>query len=318
MTNDILAPDKEITNPRFYAKDGVAICLGNPANNMGTSSIMMKSTDSGTTKELRKQWRQVRVSLSMEEFLKQFYGLWGEDARSLAQILGFEVEYDEYDTQYYQDYIKEKVDSVEILKSIKTEEDFLNLDTDKQDALIELQYKYEKGMRSGTFSESKKEEVNKSSNNINVNENSENGEKDMADAEMQKQLDDLKKSNDEMAKLLKASEDARKEAEAKALDDKKDAELNKASELEFLSPEDKEMLKGKDLDTIVGVVGVLRKAQDKVKELEGKVAAIVKAVDESEESLMNKAISMDGEATDADDVDSNLNHMMNLAKSLNQ
>ena len=147
-----LDPDKEIKNPRFYDNDGVAICANFTkygANGMGASSLMMKANDDVTTTELRKALKQVRVELSMEEFLRKFFDMWGDNAKILAKILGYEVE---DATETYDDYIERKVESVELLKSLKTEEDFFKLDPAIQDKFISLQVKFENGLSSGAFS----------------------------------------------------------------------------------------------------------------------------------------------------------------------
>lgn len=284
MTEEILDPNKEIKNPKFNTGDGVSICswfTGYGANKMGPSAIMLKSQNIDITDSvaLRKAYRQVRVSMSMEEFLKKFFGLWHEDAKVLASVLGYEVESDEYESDHYRDMIKEKVDSIELMKSLKSEEDFFKLDNGAQDKLIALQAKFEKGLRSGAISESSDE----GKTSIIVNEeNSENGE-DMSEiAELKKMLED---------------ERAARKADKEAAE--KDVILMKASDISFLEETSVEMLKAKDVQTVTEVMAVMMKANEQINELKAKNAELENKVKAAEDTLMNKSLSVDGEADDS-------------------
>jgi len=152
-----LDPSKELKNPEFNPGDGVAIChsaQGYGANMLGNKALLLKSLDTTKKKELRKALRQVTVTLSMEEFLKQFFGLWHDDAIALAKILGYEIEPKADD--YYKDYIADKVEAVTLIKALEksssVEEDFFKLSDEDQDKINDLQKKFEKGLLSGGIS----------------------------------------------------------------------------------------------------------------------------------------------------------------------
>lgn len=303
-----LDPDKEIKNPRFYDNDGVAICANFTkygANGMGASSLMMKANDDVTTTELRKALKQVRVELSMEEFLRKFFDMWGDNAKILAKILGYEVE---DATETYDDYIENKVESVELLKSLKTEEDFFKLDPATQDKFISLQVKFENGLSSGAFSGGSKEEDTSS----NLIKNSENGEDNEMSEDMKKTLEDMQKSLEDMKGALKAEKDARAAAEAKVVEQEKDAILSKTADITYIDEDAVTLLKSLDTDVLVGIVDILQKSKQAQDELTEKLE---KASEEGDilETCLSKsnknAKDEDGDEEEEDLVKSALTRM---------
>lgn len=67
--------------------------LGHAAN--GFKTLILKSNKEQTI-ELKKALEQVSLTLSMEEFLRKFFGLWSDDAEVLTKLLGFETEHEAY------------------------------------------------------------------------------------------------------------------------------------------------------------------------------------------------------------------------------
>lgn len=61
---------------------------------------------------------EVQISMTMRTFLEKFYGLWSEDSRTLAGILGYSTDSEWAEDMSYDDYIQYKVDSVSLLKGI--------------------------------------------------------------------------------------------------------------------------------------------------------------------------------------------------------
>lgn len=70
--------------------------VGSGANQ--TKVLLLKQTvkQPEQTIELKKALEQVSLTLSMEEFLRKFFGLWSDDAEVLTKLLGFETEHEAY------------------------------------------------------------------------------------------------------------------------------------------------------------------------------------------------------------------------------
>lgn len=319
--SDYLDPNKEIKNPVFDAGDGVAICAeftGFGANKMGNSTLMMKSVEDKLGMDLRKAYRHVRVTLSMEDFLGKFFGMWYEDAKLLSQVLGYEVEDTEYGSDYYQAQLEDKVNSIELLKTVKTEEDFFKLEPTVQNSIVALQAQFEKGLDSGTFSGDKP--LAKKANVI-VNDdliNSENEEsKDMSES--------MEVKMQKMQATLEASEARAKALEAKAELKEKEVLLSKVADLEFMKEESiADMIKSTSVESLTSYVVLLGKAQDlirakdeKLAELEGEVVRLKKQAEDAEDTFMGKPLSVSGDANDEDE-DSREKRMIKSLKKINK
>lgn len=90
-------------------------------------ALVLKSTNDIQDEDIEKA-TMVKVTLPFEDFLEKFFGMWGEQAEILTEILGFELEEDDMEEesmsweQYKakEDEEKQKfIESVEILKSVK-------------------------------------------------------------------------------------------------------------------------------------------------------------------------------------------------------
>lgn len=293
-----LDPDKEITNPTFNEGDGFAIChklQGYGANGFGDQALMLKSLGESEQRELNKALRQVQVTLSMEEFLQKFFGLYYSDSRVLAKILGYEIEGEnEEAVKEYTSYIDEKVQAIQLLKadSFNGEEDFLSLTSEQQEQVTALQVKFEKGLLSvNTEGASGLQKATVNSDNA----NSTNGEKENM-SEMTKIIEDQNAKMAEMQKSLDAIVEENKALKQERAEEEKDALLRKADDLEFLGEGKAEfvaMLKSNDTDVILGVMAQMQKAQEALVNANEKIAALEK--EKEEQDPMFKSMSEGGE-----------------------
>lgn len=151
MTTKKRVAKRRLTNIDF-SQDGSHLALvhkdqGGSAN--GYSTLVMKATGKYSDEFLKKA-AQVQVTLSFEEFLRRFFGLWYEDAKVLASVLGMQDEPVE-DENWYQDYIEEQVEKFEILKSAHEAEnkvEFLSkLSEDDYLTLLQNQEMLEKALQ---------------------------------------------------------------------------------------------------------------------------------------------------------------------------
>ena len=67
---------------------------GGSAN--GYKTLVMKSVDNRSPEFIEKA-SQVKVTLSLPDFLEKFFHVWGEDAELLATMFGYEPSEDESD-----------------------------------------------------------------------------------------------------------------------------------------------------------------------------------------------------------------------------
>ena len=82
------------------------------ANNQ-ENAVIFKSAN--FSKELIEKAQRVQVTMELPDFLEKFFGLWYSDAQVLARLMGYVPEEEEYE---YTDWIQERVDSFELLKSL--------------------------------------------------------------------------------------------------------------------------------------------------------------------------------------------------------
>lgn len=100
---------------------------GGPAN--GVPVLVTKSLHTGIqptdTVAVSKALEQITVTLSMEEFLRKFFGLYYDDAEMLTKLLGFQTEYEaaeesrsEEDEWDYEAYLTSKLSKFTLMKSL--------------------------------------------------------------------------------------------------------------------------------------------------------------------------------------------------------
>lgn len=213
MTNKVKTKRK-LSNIDFSREDAhIALTSktinGGPANGADYALVMKAANQTESIEKMQ----QVQVTLELPDFLRRFFNMYYEDAEVLAQLLGYVEEEDESESEdSYDAYIKERVNSFTILKSLKESEDiaksFEELDEDSKKAVLETQSKLESVLKqnedtgiSGNVKSpkrrvSKKKEISMS-------------EKDTQVEMVEKsQLVSIEKALSETQELLKAAQDA--------------------------------------------------------------------------------------------------------------
>lgn len=119
--------------------------VGGAAN--GRNTLVLKSSDAEV--DVKKALEQVTLTLSMEEFLRKFFGMWSDDAAVLTKLLGFETEYENYkkqedDSEDYDHgkYIEERVSQFTIMKGMNSGE-LAVVKASDLDEVVALQQKLE-------------------------------------------------------------------------------------------------------------------------------------------------------------------------------
>jgi hypothetical protein len=199
---------------------------GGPANG-ADYALVMKSK--GFSQEFIEKVQQVRVTMELPDFLKKFFGLWDEDAKVLAYMMGYvepaetqEMELMEAEEEY-QDWIKSRMEAFEILKSAHESDNLASvlseLDEDQYYSMLKDQELIEKAFENESKLSASSAEADDTSPASEVNEeevsasiNKENLEKSKMD-ENQKEM--VEKASLE---LLQKSFDEQKEALEKALE----------------------------------------------------------------------------------------------------
>ena len=125
---------------------------GGPAN--GADYKLVLKSNQNFTDELIAKAAKIRVTMDIEDFLCQFYGMYYEDAEVLARALGFETAQDdaaETEPTTYEDYINSKVQAIEVLKALHEAEDISSimseLDADQYLAILTDQALIEKALK---------------------------------------------------------------------------------------------------------------------------------------------------------------------------
>ena len=276
----------------------------------GYKTLVMKSVDNRSPEFIEKA-SQVKVTLSLPDFLEKFFHVWGEDAELLATLFGYEPSEDgseEYSTQSFWSWYREKamehgaVDSwgdpitrptsqdrkewvedqlqgIEILKSAtlaKGSADFINSLTEEQYlGLLKDQQFIEKSFK---LQEVKKDLDGESGGKPTKGVNPKQTKASKADTQ-----------ENEMETIEKAQYDAKEVELQKAL-----ADIQKAKEeIELFKAKEKEAVeKAREAEVVAAVVDVDASAKlfKAVKDLDAEafkdVVDVVKAltakVDESE------------------------------------
>lgn len=139
---------------RKIKSKGIALChklQGYGANNRPVS-LLMKSelSPDQLTKDVVKALRQVTLTISFEEYLQRFFGMWRDDAESLAYLLGFKTEMEEINELYvdqdyvdaYRKFMEEKLSYIALLKAANEGKTDFTLEEEYE--LIKAQQQFEK------------------------------------------------------------------------------------------------------------------------------------------------------------------------------
>ena len=310
----------------------------------GYKTLVMKSVDNRSPEFIEKA-SQVKVTLSLPDFLEKFFHVWGEDAELLATLFGYEPNEDEsedeYSTQSFWSWYREKamehgaVDSwgdpitrpnsqdrkewiedqlqgIEILKSAtltKGSADFINSLTEEQYlGLLKDQQFIEKSFK---LQEVKKDLDGESGGKPTKGVNPKQTKASKADTQENKMTQET---------IEKAQYDAKEVELQKAL-----ADIQKAKEeIELFKAKEKEAVeKAREAEVVAAVVDVDASAKlfKAVKDLDAEafkdVVDVVKAltakVDESE-MFKEKGSPEEGEKVAKSAVQAELDKLLKKAK----
>jgi hypothetical protein len=110
-----------------FEKQGAHVALtskqqSGPANGHDYALVLKANKFS---EEFVQKMQQVRVTMELPDFLRKFFGMYGDDVEILARMMGYEKPEMEDEKEYpepmetYEDYIQSKMEAFEILKSAK-------------------------------------------------------------------------------------------------------------------------------------------------------------------------------------------------------
>lgn len=89
--------------------------------NLQNYSVILKGAS--FSPEFVQKMQQVQVTMETPEFLRRFFDMYWEESEILARVLGWKPTPDEKVDDWYENYIDEKVKSIEILKSLNDSDD---------------------------------------------------------------------------------------------------------------------------------------------------------------------------------------------------
>lgn len=315
----------QIRKKKKMKEKGIALChkaQGYSANQRPVSLLMKSEIDpENLTDDVIKSLQQVTVTMSMEEFLQKFFGLWQTDAEILTKLLGLtteiedklqkgELDNDVWEKQWaesHQNYIEERLSQFSIMKSAVLGDKMSNVDIYN---ILQVQQLFEKSLSDNGIvieltGDEERAENNKPAEEVipepqvltvdkispealdKANEAPENQETtksqqesnvtDVVDVtksaeyiDLQKKLEEFEKANAAQQEMLKAAEEVLKAKQ-------KEEMLQKASEMTFVSEDEKEsvaeILKSfKDTNSLDAVLKLVEKANTKIEELNKAVA----------------------------------------------
>lgn len=292
----------------------VGPAVGGPANGQDFA-LIMKSLN--FSKETIEKMQQVRVTLELPDFLRKFFGMYYEDAEVLARVLGYEPPEPDlnYEGDWYQKYIDDRVSSIEIMKQFKDKNQTEILSSVKENdylAILEIQQEFEKGLdiikqivkESKADDESEKDtsivkevgnkkEVSTSNNNQEL-ENSMTEKVEMVEKSvlvaLEKALEDtkteLQKAKDTIAKF----EQKEKEMINKSRMDKLVAAVKDKAKAETLFKAVGLVESDEDFETVVKSLAEMTASVDKSDLMKEQGASGESQEPKKQESLVSKAI----------------------------
>ena len=182
---------KRIVKKADFSKEGSHICIcGLPANGQEEVTILK-------SKEVDlKKAEEVKITTSMQTFLRTFFRMWEEDAQELAVLLGYEPQ------EWYWDMVGEDTE-VEIIKSA--------VEDPKENTVHKNTYELLKAARP-EFNKLKKaydaekEAKMAKEENTDLQKSIDEAVQAALKKEKEKNEAELKKAKDELAELKKAAE----------------------------------------------------------------------------------------------------------------
>ena len=136
-----------------FEKEGAHVALvskdqGGPANNHDYALVLKANKFS---EEFVQKMQQIRVTMELPDFLRKFFGMYYEDSKILAAMLGY-VEPVQEETSSYEDYIQSQLQAFEVLKAANEAESIATvlseLDETEYLAMLKDQELLEKAFKS--------------------------------------------------------------------------------------------------------------------------------------------------------------------------
>lgn len=212
-----------------FEKDGSHVALvgkhqGGPAN--GYTTLITKATE-GIPETFVAKADMVRVTMTIQEFLRRFFGVYYEDAEILARILGYDTDMNEDEmVDSYEEYIQSKIDSVEVMKNLFKAEDMTKalseVTEDQFETLLKDQKMIEELMSSEEFQKSKEgvsnQNVEKTKEDVTTmsESNQEMVQKSEVESMIEKAVGELKTQLEKANETIEAYKAREKEAVAEA------------------------------------------------------------------------------------------------------
>lgn len=121
MKTNTTKQKRTLKNINFEKEDShialVGPAVGGPANGQDYA-LVMKAVN--FSEEAIQKMQAIKVTMTVPDFLRKFFGLYYEDAEVLARVMGYvPPENEENEMDSYEDWIDSKVQSIEIIKSMK-------------------------------------------------------------------------------------------------------------------------------------------------------------------------------------------------------
>lgn len=297
MENNSVKKKRTLKNIDFSKEDShialVGPAVGGPASGADYALVMKAVSFS---EEAIEKMQSIKVTMSVPDFLRKFFGLYYEDAEVLARVMGYvPPESDESDSETsYEDWIQSKVDSFEILKSLQEstdvetrlseldEEQYMSFMLD-QETIEKALKKYEKDSKAtakpkarvkdaSPASEERKEEASASGSKPNVEKSMTKTIETEVTVEMVEKsaLEDIQKSLTEtMVELQKAKDEVnqfrkeRAEAIRKSRFDALKTAVKDEAKAEVLFKAVSLVEKQEDFDAVVKVLAEMNSAVEK-------------------------------------------------------
>lgn len=228
---------------------------GGPAN-LHDYALVLKANK--FSEEFVEKMQQVRVTMELPDFLRKFFGMYGDEAEILARMMGYEKPEsdDAEEVQTYEDYIQSKMEAFEILKSAHESENLAavlsELDEEQYLAMLKDQELIEKAFENESklsasaeaddtspASEVKEEEVSASINKENLEKSTmDENQKEMVEKAtldlLQKSFDEQKVALEKALETLAVYEAEKKAAIEKARKDQLVAAVKDEAKAETL------------------------------------------------------------------------------------
>ena len=207
-----------------FEKEGAHVALtsksqGGPANGHDYALVLKANNFS---EEFVQKMQQIRVTMELPDFLRKFFGMYYEDSKILAAMLGYVEPVQPEATPTYEDYIQSQLQAFEVLKSANEAESLSQvlseLDETQYLAMLNDQAKVEKAFKESATTASAEGTDTSPASEVNKEEVSASVDKE--ELEKSKMDDDVK---------IETVEKAQFELVQKALDEQK-VQLEKAME----------------------------------------------------------------------------------------